>query len=109
MGQQNYCLGDTMKLKDDPRMTYCGVPNWPPLWCRAREQTMKGEIGILVSADCDRSGSKCYLAMELDGRRYAGTLLFNDVTFCWLITRIFKNRLGTPIKDLGELELSLSL
>ena len=98
-----------MKLREDPRMTYRGMPNWPPVWCRSGEETLKGELGVLVSADCDRSGNRCFLSMELDGRRYAGTLLFNDVTFCWFVTRILKNRTGTSIQDLGDLDLSFSL
>lgn len=90
-------------------MTYLGEPNWPPVWCRTGEPSLKGELGILVSADCDRSGSRCYLAMETEGRRYAGTLLFSDVTFCWFITRTLKNRTGMTLKDVGDLDLSASL
>ena len=97
-----------MKLREDPRMAYGGVPNWPPVWYRNGEQSLRGEFGVLVSADCDRSGAKCYLGMELDGRRYAGTLLFKDVTFCWFITRILKNRIGSSIKEIGELDLSFA-
>ena len=105
--QTNFIQG--VKLREDPRMTYRGVPSWPPVWCRSGEDALEGEIGILVSADCDRSGSKCFLGMEHNGRRYAGTLLFNDMTFCWLVTRTLKNRTGTAVKDLGDLDLSSTL
>ena len=74
---------------------------------------MAHNLSEVSSGFCDSvvscsSHSKCYLGMELDGRRYAGTLLFKDVTFCWFITRILKNRIGSSIKEIGELDLSFA-
>jgi hypothetical protein len=98
-----------MTLRDHPLMTYHGATSWPPVWCRTGEQPLTGEIGVLVSVDCDRTGNRCYLGMEIDDRRYLGTLMVNDVAFCWLVTKILKNRTGMSIKDIGDLDLSFAL
>lgn len=98
-----------MKLRDHPLMSYRGISNWPPIWCRTGKETLTGEIGVLVNADTDRSGSRCYLSIDFENERYCGTLLFTDITFCWFITKILRNRIGMPIKDVGDLDLSYGL
>ena len=98
-----------MKLRDHSLMTYHGATSWPPVWCRSGEEPLNGEIGVLISVDCDRTGKRCYLGMELNDQRYLGTLLIEDVAFCWLITKILKNRLGMSIEEIGELDLSFAL
>ena len=95
-----------MKLRDHPLMTYRAAPNWPPVWCHAGKPNLTGEVGVLVNADSDRSGSRCYLSMEFEKERYASTLLFTDVAFCWYITKVLKNRTGFTIKEIGDLDLS---
>jgi hypothetical protein len=98
-----------MKLRDHPLMSYRGVSNWPPVWCRTGRQTLTGEIGVLANADTDRSGSRCYISIDFENERYCGTLLFTDVAFCWFIAKMFKNRIGASIKEIGDLDLSYTL
>ena len=96
-------------LRDHPLMSYRGMASWPPVWCRKGEQTLSGEIGILVNADSDRSGKKSYLTIDFENRRYLGTLLFSEEKMCWFITRALKNRLGLSIKEIGDLDMSFTL
>lgn len=98
-----------MMLRAHPLMNYRGLPNWPPLWCRTGKPSLTGEIGVLTSADSDRTGKRCYLSMEFQGERYFGTLLFDDSTFCWYICKTLKNRIGLTIKEIGELDLAHTL
>ena len=98
-----------MKLRDHPGMNYGGAANWPPVWHRNGDEPLTGEIGVLANADTDRTGNRCFVTMEFESKRYIATVLFSDVTFCWLIARTLKNRVGTPIKDIGDLDLSYTL
>ena len=98
-----------MKLRDHPLMSYHGITNWPPVWCRTGVQNLTAEIGTLVNADSDRSGKKCYLTIDFGNQRYLGTLLFSDDKMCWFITRTLKNRIGLSIKEIGDLDLSFTL
>jgi hypothetical protein len=86
-----------------------GRSNWPPIWRATGGETLTGEMGILASVDTDRSGSRCYLTMEFENQRYSATLLFTEVTFCWLITKMLKNRIGMSTKEVGDLDLSYTL
>jgi hypothetical protein len=97
-----------MKLRDHPLMIYRGVQNWPPVWCRTGKHPLKGEIGVLASADTARQGNRCYVSMDFEDERYTGTLLFDDVVFGWFVTKSFKDRIGASIKDIGDLDLSFS-
>jgi predicted oxidoreductase len=90
-------------------MSYRGMTNWPPVWCRRGSENLTGEIGILVNADCDRSGRKCYLTIDFENQRYLGTLLFTDDKMCWFITKILKNRIGRSIEEIGNIDLSYTL
>jgi hypothetical protein len=98
-----------MKLREHPLMSYRGMSNWPPVWCRTGQPTLSGEIGVLVNADCDRAGDRCFITMDLESQRYLGTLLFTDKKFCWLICKLLKNRTGMSIKEIGDLDLSYTL
>ncbi len=97
-----------MKLRDHPLMIYRGVQNWPPVWCHTGKQSLKGEIGVLASADTARQGNRCYVSMDFEDERYTGTLLFDDVVFGWFVTKSFKDRIGASIKDIGDLDFSFS-
>jgi hypothetical protein len=98
-----------VKLRDHPLMSYRGMANWPPVWCRTGEQHLTGEIGTLVNADSDRTGKKCYLTIAFENQRYLGTLLFSDDRMCWFVTRTLKNRIGLSIKEIGDLDLTYTL
>jgi hypothetical protein len=97
-----------MKLRDHPLMICRGVQNWPPVWCRTGKQPLKGEIGVLASADTARTAARCYLSINFENERYTGTLSFDDVAFGWFVTKTFKDRIGEPIKDIGDLDVSFS-
>jgi hypothetical protein len=98
-----------MKLRDHPLMNYRGMANWPPLWCHTGKPNLRGEIGVLTSADSDRTGNRCYLSIEFQDERYFGTLLFDDRSFCWFISKILKNRIGLSTQEIGDLDLSFTL
>jgi hypothetical protein len=98
-----------MKLREHPLMSYRGISNWPPLWCHTGKPSLRGEIGVLASADCDRTGRRCYLSMDFQNERYIGTLLFNDFAFCVLIAKALKTRIGLSIKEIGDLDFSFTL
>ena len=99
-----------MKLRDHPLMSYRGSKNWPPVWTRARDTTLKtlrGEIGVLTYVHSNpQLSSKCYLIMEYEGETYVGTLIFGDKTFYNQICEVLRVHVRRPIQEIGDLDLS---
>jgi hypothetical protein len=52
---------------------------------------------------------KVYLRMEIRGREYLGTLLFDDFGFCYEIYSLLRSYVGCSIQEIGEIDLSYSL
>jgi hypothetical protein len=102
-----------MELHNHPLMSYRGVKNWPPIWIPVDRQNVRvisGEVGILRHAQHDaRYPARCKLIVEHEQEAFAGTLQFDDIAFCWLITNVLKNHVRRLIKDIGNLDLSYTL
>ena len=102
-----------MDLRDHPLMCCCGMPNWPPIWVpakRAATRVIAGEIGILRQINYDVSyNHRCQLVIEHESDVFVGVLLFDDISFCWLITNLLKRHIDRLIKDIGGLDLSYTL
>lgn len=99
-----------MKLRDDPRLYYKGVPSWPPTWIWRRgnkHTTAKGEVGILkaVLLSNIEPSPRCFLTMQHDGQEFLGILLFEDLVFCRQIYTELIKHLGEPIQQIGEIDL----
>jgi len=94
-------------------MSRYGVPNWPPIWTQARKEGNKrvvGEVGVLRYVHANNKIShKCYLVIEYDREHYVGSLIFEDVTFCWQISSLLQEHVGRTIREIGDLEVSGSL
>jgi hypothetical protein len=102
-----------MKLRDHPLMSYHRQRNWPPVWSTVRGEPFPkphGEVGILRKAVInDRFDNTVYLRMEIDGRDYLGTLLFDDFGFCYEIYSLLRSYVGCSIQEIGNIDLSYTL
>jgi hypothetical protein len=102
-----------MELRNHPGMSYRGLPNWPPVWTRAKTglvKTTKGEVGVLKYVySNDRLSNKCFLVVDYEKELYVGTLIFGDMALCRQMSSILKSHLGKPIKEIGDLDLSSTL
>lgn len=103
-----------MKLRDHPLMVYRTMRNWPPVWIEKYNddnRTLMGEIGVLTSLGIlnMKRGTRCYLHIAHNGKPYVGSLLFDDAAFCAHIANFLRTRIGTPIADIGDLDLSDTL
>jgi len=95
-----------MKFRDHPLLS-C---RWPPTWLwggGGKYVHAIGEVGVLkdVMVSSTEPGEKCFLIMEHEGRKYIGTLLVGDPSFCQEIYTILIEQRGKPIKDIGEIDL----
>ena len=99
-----------MELRNHPLMSYRGTPNWPPVWTRTRDHTVKklnGEIGILKHAVLHENlPTRCFLVIEYEKYTYMGCLVFDDATFCKQIHDLLQLHIGSSIKDIGSIDLS---
>ena len=97
-----------MRLRDHPLMTYHGVSNWPPVWIQTSEQRrVIPEMGILKHVHCfENEPCKTYLIIDHKNQVFVGRLLFSDPSFWDRVTRLLKQKIGWPIKELGELNIS---
>ena len=77
---------------------------------KERKRTVRGELGVLRYVHANRNVSnKSYLVIEHDREYYVGSLIFDDVTFCWQISCLLQQHIGEPISDIGDLDLSGTL
>jgi len=100
-----------MKLKDHPLMSYRGVRNWPPVWTLRRNgsvKTLMGEAGVLkyVHSNTEMS-NKCFLVIDFQSKTYVGSILCRDHSFCTQISDLLRDHIGRPIKEIGDLDLSI--
>jgi hypothetical protein len=102
-----------VKLRDHPLMQHRGVPNWPPVWTRARDNTVstvRSEVGVLTFVHAmPQVSTLCYLVMEYDGTTYVGSLIFDDHAFCKQIATLLRLNLKQPITVIGDLEVGHTL
>jgi hypothetical protein len=100
-----------MQLRDDPRMSYHRVSNWPPVWTKGIKKrdtkTVVGEVGILRYVHYYRlPAHKCYLVIEYQHEYFVGALIFDDPSFCAQIAEILQQQIGHSIKEIGDLDIS---
>jgi len=98
-----------MKLRDDPRMTYRTIPNWPPVWIEKYSDnlTKTGEIGVLMHVGKKASPSRrCYLHITHQNKSYVGSLICDDAGFCETLYNLLGKHIGKTIAEIGDLELS---
>jgi hypothetical protein len=101
-----------MELRHHPSMCRHGISNWPPIWTQARKDNNKrvrGEFGVLRYVHSTRFANKCYLVIEYNAEHYVGSLIFDDVSFCWQISNMLNNYIGEAVKDIGSLDVSHTL
>ena len=103
-----------MQLRDHPLMTRkSGMCNWPPTWTTTRHDqndNPKGEIGTLQQVlKNDLFKNRIFLFIDYQGRRYMGSMAFDDERFCTEIYIVLKYRVGYSIKEIGDSDLSYTL
>jgi hypothetical protein len=96
-----------MKFRDHPLLSY----RWPPTWLwggGGRYVPTIGEVGVLndVMLCSTEPCEKCFLIMEHEGRKYIGTLLVGDSSFCQEIYTVLIEQRGKPIQDIGEIDFN---
>jgi hypothetical protein len=94
-------------------MSYHRQRNWPPIWSTARDEPFlnpHGEVGTLRGASInDLFDNTVYLRVEIDGRDYLGTLLFDDFGFYYEIYSLLKSCVGCCIQEIANTDLSYIL
>ena len=102
-----------MKLRAHPLMSHRSQRNWPPVWTQVIDdetKTLRGELGVLRYVHANtRISNKCFLVMEYANEKYVGCLIFDDNTFCRQVTALLQLNTGRRIRDIGDLDLSLTL
>jgi hypothetical protein len=98
-----------MKLRDHPLAAYENLPTWPPRWVRIDETastTLSGdERGFLIHVRIfDVSEGRLALRMRHDQAEYLAHLMFDDPDFCQRVFEVLKGRIGSTIKDIGDIE-----
>jgi hypothetical protein len=103
-----------MKLKDDPRMRYRGVPNWPPVWLERFGDggVIGGEVGVLTHVGADPGQmrrNRIFVYITHENKPYIGSLLFDDPAFCRSVCSLLKQHIGKSIAELGDFDVSHTL
>jgi hypothetical protein len=103
-----------VKLRDHPLMTRkSGVRNWPPVWTTTRPYAYGkciGEIGVLEQALVHQFiDNKIFLFVNHEDQRYMGLLSFDDSAFCDQVLQILRAHIGSPIRDIGSVDVSHTL
>jgi hypothetical protein len=72
------------------------------------EQTNSaGEVGTLEEAAMnDLYDTKIFMRIADEGKRYLGTLLFDDGSFYRDVFFVLQRNIGKPIKEIGDLDLA---
>jgi hypothetical protein len=69
-----------------------------------------GEVGILKYVHSNSlMSNKCFLVIDFQEEAYIGSLIFKDHAFCGQISNLFRDHVGWPIKDIGDLDVSYLL
>ena len=104
-------LDSPVKLRNDARMLYRGISIWPPLWIEQQGDSRieKGESGILIDVQEGPDRDKSYLYSSHDNKIYVGCLLFEDAEACKFVTALLKEKIGKPIRSIGDTEISENL
>jgi hypothetical protein len=96
-----------MQLRDHPLMTRKSVfPTWPPKWAATHRDRDDILEDVLMSNLVD---DKVFIFMQCEGLRYMGFMSFIDPPFCRQIYTLLKANVGLSIKEIGDLDLSVTL
>ena len=102
-----------MQLRNHPFMRRHGITNWPPVWTQPKKygnKTKRGEVGVLTYVFTkNNTTNRGHLVIEPENERYVGSLIFDDVEFCWLISNALQNHVGRSVRNIGDLDLSYTL
>jgi hypothetical protein len=92
-------------------MSYRTIPNWPPVWIEryGDNQIISGEVGVLTHVGVYPESKRCYLYITHKGIPYLGSLLFDDVAVCRTVALLLKDHVGSPIWEIGDLDISHKL
>ncbi len=99
-----------MDLRKHPRMTWRGLPNWPPNWNGPHgpdNPLPQGEVGILTGVETATPSAldpHCILIMRWNDQEYLGSLFFDDLSFLNQIVAILRQHIGSPICEIGSLD-----
>jgi hypothetical protein len=101
-----------MELRNHPKMTFEGKPNWPPHWIGPYSENHplpRGEVGVLrevYSKPANIIGRpRCYLVIEYEGQEYFASLLFDDLEFLENLCIVLQWYIDTPISNIGSLDI----
>ena len=92
-------------------MSYRGIPNWPPVWTQMRIggiEIVKGEVGVLIYVHAAGASNTCYLVIEHQNQNYNGILVFDEGQFCHQIVDLLQQYRGRLVKEIGDLQVSLT-
>ena len=99
-----------MDLRAHPRMTYHGLPNWPPAWMWIDGNVNKnptGEVGTLVEVQVSKhQANRCFLVIEYEDSQYMGCLHFDDPSFRRRVCNLLGKYCGHSMQEIGSLDLS---
>jgi hypothetical protein len=100
------------QLRTHPKLKYKGARTWPPDWSGGYNGTApQGEEGRLRDvgvAEKDLIGpQRLDLYVEHEGRRYGGQVWVDDPTLVPKLCDLLKEHIGSPMRQIGELEVDL--
>ena len=99
-----------MKLRDHPLASYNGLSDLPPTWVRIDERSWTtlntDEIGFLIHVRMfDLSECRVSIRMRHEQAEYIEHLQFDNHDFCLSVYAALRERIGSAIKDIGDIEL----
>ena len=100
-----------MELRNHPKMTWRGRPNWPPKWngpYGPNNPLPEGETGILVKVETGAAKKvpHCFLVMRHNDQDYYGSMFFDDGTFLLQLLETLRKHIGSPFSEIGSLDIS---
>ena len=102
-----------MKLRDHPSISYRSFRTWPPVWTQKEGsyvKTLFGEIGVLTSVSLsDGPSAQCDLLIDYESQPFSGSLLFDSRDVCGQICTVLQANVGRSIKEIGDLDLALTV
>jgi hypothetical protein len=102
-----------MRLRDHPAMSYRGSPMWPPVWVglgATQGRNPRGEVGCLKEIRrYPNRPRRIFITMEYGGAPYTGALLFDENASFEHLYKLLQRYYGSPIVDIGNLDVPLSL
>lgn len=100
-----------MKLRDHSLASHKGLPTWPPVWVRFDKASAatwtSDEYGILSQVKMfARNDHRISIRMKYQQTEYIAHLLFDDDTFCLRVFAVLKERIGSAVRDLGDIDFN---